>query len=112
MGTFEHNGRTIVTDFDMKPIPNRRFDWTATFEGYDGSDDSGEPIGWGTTEKEAVGELIEQVEETTSPHVTITRYSVALVAYLAFAALLGYGCYVSGYEDARDEIQQQKEHGL
>lgn len=59
----EHNGRKIVTDFDPKPIPNRRFDWTATFDGYDGSEESNEPIGRGATEKEAVGELIEKVEE-------------------------------------------------
>ncbi len=118
MNNLTYNGRKIVTDFDPKPIPNRRFDWTATFDGYDGSDGSQEPIGTGATEKEAVSELIEQVEGTTCPHETAFLRQLAsvrtltLAAILAFAAFVGYGCYVSGYENARDEIQQQKEHGL
>lgn len=63
MSSFEYKGRKIVTDFDMKPIPSRSCDWTATFDGYDGSEDSQEPFGRGTTEKEAVQALIEQVED-------------------------------------------------
>jgi hypothetical protein len=43
-------------------------------------------------------------------HCTLT--TLALMAALAGAALYGYACYVSGYENARDEIQQQKEQGL
>ena len=47
---------TIVTTFDAKPIPIRRFDWTATFEGYE----PGDPIGYGETEEQAINDLKEQ----------------------------------------------------
>jgi hypothetical protein len=50
----------IKTHYDPKPIPMRQFDWNAvdddTYD-YDG------PVGWGYTEKEAIGDLIEQLAE-------------------------------------------------
>lgn len=55
----------IITHHDPKPIPDRRFDWCAYREGYEGptqySDGSyeshGDPVGWGKTEAEAVIDL-------------------------------------------------------
>ena len=48
--------KKIETKFVNPPIPSRRWDWQATFEGYD----SGDPIGYGKTEKEAIEDLIEK----------------------------------------------------
>lgn len=45
--------RKIVTDFVYPPIPVRKFDWCAY---YDGTDPEG-PAGWGHTEKEAILDL-------------------------------------------------------
>lgn len=50
----------IVTDYWAKPIPDRSHDWSAVDdETYDG----GGPIGWGATEQEAIGDLLEQIDE-------------------------------------------------
>ncbi len=49
----------IVTNYWAKPIPMRQFDWEATFDGYD----MGDPVGYGTTEEEAINDLIQQVDE-------------------------------------------------
>lgn len=57
------NNRNIITSFDYPPIPNKRFDWSAIFDDYDGTDDSGSPIGYGATEKEAVEDLLEQIDK-------------------------------------------------
>lgn len=51
--------RKIVTEFICPPIPIRKFDWTATFDGYE----PGEPIGRGETEAEAIHDLYEQTGE-------------------------------------------------
>jgi hypothetical protein len=54
----------IRTWFEYPPIPIRSFDWGAMVD--DGSCDCPEchpPIGWGTTEQEAVADLMEQIEE-------------------------------------------------
>lgn len=53
----------IVTEFWMKPIPLRQFDWSAVTEDYDGAEDSHCPIGHGATEAEAIADLLEQLEE-------------------------------------------------
>ena len=47
--------RKINTHYDAKPIPDRRFDWVATFDDYDGGDidentASRDPIGFCRTE--------------------------------------------------------------
>lgn len=52
---------SVVTHYDPKPIPDRRFDWSAVDgETYDGP---GCPIGWGRTEDEARADLAEQMED-------------------------------------------------
>ena len=47
----------IVTDFIYPPIPDRRFDWSAVTDNYEG----GAPIGYGRTEAEAIADLNEQI---------------------------------------------------
>lgn len=59
----EYQGRKIITNFDYPPIPLREYDWSAVFDDYDGAEDSNCPIGRGVTEKDAVADLIDQVEE-------------------------------------------------
>lgn len=44
----------VKTDYWQKPIPDRRFDWIATLDSYDGP---GSPIGNGRTEAEALEDL-------------------------------------------------------
>lgn len=50
----------IITEHVYPPIPDRRFDWSAVTDGYEG----GDPIGYGRTEAEAIADLREQLEET------------------------------------------------
>ena len=53
----------IVTHYDPKPIPDRRFDWTA----YDGDTfGPGRPVGYGTTERDAIDDLVAQIEDAMS----------------------------------------------
>lgn len=52
----------IVTDYDPKPIPTAAFDWSAVDDAtYDG--DGFSPIGYGSTEEEAIEDLIEQIDD-------------------------------------------------
>ena len=44
----------FVTAFVNPPIPCRDFDWSAMHDGYD----AGDPIGWGSTESQAIDDLI------------------------------------------------------
>jgi hypothetical protein len=44
----------IITTYEYPPVPVRSFDWSACFEGYE----PGDPIGRGTTEAEAIAELL------------------------------------------------------
>jgi hypothetical protein len=44
----------IITRYDPKPIPDRRFDWSAVTADYD----LGAPIGYGRTEAEAINDLM------------------------------------------------------
>jgi hypothetical protein len=53
----------IITNFWMKPIPLRQFDWSAVTDNYDGAEDSNDPIGYGATEQEAMQDLIEQLRD-------------------------------------------------
>jgi len=49
----------ITTNYDPKPIPDRRFDWCA----YDGSNyDVGSPTGYGDTEEDAIEDLLLEIE--------------------------------------------------
>jgi hypothetical protein len=52
----------IITDCWMKPIADRRFDWSAVTDNYEG----GHPIGYGRTEPEAVADLKEQLDDYPS----------------------------------------------
>ena len=49
----------IKTEFWAKPIPMRQFDWTATEDDYE----PGCPIGYGSSENEAVADLLLQLED-------------------------------------------------
>jgi hypothetical protein len=52
----------IVTNFWMKPIPPRQFDWSAWRDGDEPNDDGQMTIGYGATEEEAIADLKEQLE--------------------------------------------------
>lgn len=51
---------TIITEYDPPPIPTRQFDWYAID---DDTYEPGCPIGWGTTEQEAINDLLEKLDE-------------------------------------------------
>jgi hypothetical protein len=56
----------ITTEFWPKPIPDRRFDWSAIdADTYDGAEDSSNrnQIGYGRTKAEAIADLLEQLED-------------------------------------------------
>lgn len=54
----------IITDYWMKPIPIRNFDWSAVDDDtYDGAPDAHSPIGHGATEADAIADLLERIEE-------------------------------------------------
>ena len=59
----EISGVKVITDFWMKPIPLRQFDWSAVLDSYDGSPDCNCPIGYGATEEAAVVDLLIAVED-------------------------------------------------
>ena len=48
----------IVTHHVYPPIPMRQFDWSAVTDDYEPE----HPIGWGSTEAEAIADLKEQLE--------------------------------------------------
>ena len=56
-------GEKIVTDYWPKPIPPRNFDWSAVTVSYDGAEDSRCPIGYGRTERDAIDDLVAQIED-------------------------------------------------
>lgn len=49
----------ILTHHEFPPIPLRCLDWSAVTEDYE----PGHPIGWGSTEAEAVADLKERLED-------------------------------------------------
>lgn len=56
----------ISTHYDPKPIPDRRFDWTAIDDStYDGAEDSStrNQIGFGATEADALADLHDKLAE-------------------------------------------------
>lgn len=64
MAFHQINGIRIRTNYDYPPIPIRQFDWSAIDDDtYDGADDSHCPIGHGTTEAEAIEDLLEQIAD-------------------------------------------------
>jgi hypothetical protein len=64
----------IKTHYDPKPIPDRRFDWSAIDDDtYDGAEDSGplaRAIGYGRTEQEAIADLKDRLEDYTDASTT------------------------------------------
>lgn len=56
----------IVTDYWAKPIPDRKFDWSAIDD--DTYDGPGCPIGYGATEEAARDDLLEQIAEKVNLH--------------------------------------------
>lgn len=67
------NGIKLRTDFIYPPIPIRSHDWSAVADDYDGADDSNCPIGYGTTEQEAITDLIEQIEDAAESSTPTTE---------------------------------------
>lgn len=53
----------VRTEHVFPPIPIRDYDWSAvddrTFDG------PGSPVGWGGTERQAIDDLIEQIQDQT-----------------------------------------------
>jgi hypothetical protein len=58
MAIEEFDGRQIITKHEYPPIPDRRFDWRAWFDG----EEEGGLQGWGTSEDAAIEALIENLE--------------------------------------------------
>jgi hypothetical protein len=50
----------IKTEYFAKPIPSRKFDWSAIDD--DTYDGPGSPVGYGSTEQEAIIDLIDKVQ--------------------------------------------------
>ena len=48
----------VITTFDPPPIPDRNHDWSARLDSYE----PGEPIGYGSTEADAVYDLYIEIE--------------------------------------------------
>lgn len=64
----------IVTSYIYPPIPDRRFDWQATLDDFDGAEDAGwQPHGHGRTEAEAIEELLVNLEDHDDPRAAILR---------------------------------------
>jgi len=100
----------IRTEYWLKPIPDRRWDWLATEEDYD----EGRPIGHGRTENEAIADLLELLaeeenEECTcrTPHVRITDIDPP-----AYKSIRDKWCPIHGkdpdeaYEEMRDRREE------
>lgn len=51
--------RKIILERIFPPIPSRKWDWSAVFDGYE----PGDPIGWGSSPEEATAELLDRLEE-------------------------------------------------
>jgi len=60
MNIHEYAGLKIATSYANPPIPTRSFDWVAYVDSW-GADES--PYGYGETEREAIAELLETLEE-------------------------------------------------
>lgn len=54
---------SIRTEFICPPIGNRNFDWVALLSDQDYEPDHNLPFGRGSTEQEAIMELIDQLKE-------------------------------------------------
>ena len=56
----EATPRKVITRYVYPPIPDRRFDWCAHYDG----DEEG-PTGWGRTEEEAIEDLASNSDVST-----------------------------------------------
>jgi len=54
-------GHKIHTEFVKPPIPTTAFDWCAILDGYE----PGDPSGAGSTEIEAIADLLQQIEDAS-----------------------------------------------
>jgi hypothetical protein len=63
----------IKTDYWMKPIPDRRFDWCAVDD--DTYDGPGSPIGHGRNEAEAVADLKDQLHDRMIDQMSDEEYA-------------------------------------
>jgi len=62
----------IKTDYWLKPIPMRNFDWTAVDDDrYDGTG----PVGCGRTRDEAIEDLLEKIEWQYGRDLTDAEYA-------------------------------------
>ena len=55
--------RKIVTSFVYPPIPIRSCDWQAHFDGDEPDDDGRMLVGYGSTEQEAINDLMDAFDE-------------------------------------------------
>lgn len=93
---FEATRGRIITDYWMKPIPMRCFDWSAVREDYDGAEDSNCPMGHGLTEQAAIDDLLE-IEEMHAE----TREAARLEKMMADAV---QECIDQGRADPRNPL--------
>jgi hypothetical protein len=49
--------RKIITSYWAKPIPNRAFDWSASYDGFEEG-----PYGYGETEQQAIADLTDNYD--------------------------------------------------
>lgn len=62
--------RRILTHYWQKPVPSNQYDWCATLDNYDvDCDENGYfsrcPIGYGSSEQQAIDNLQEQLDDGT-----------------------------------------------
>lgn len=57
MKTHHREGYLIQTSGWAKPIPDRRYDWSAVTDSYE----PGMPVGYGATEEAAIQDLLELI---------------------------------------------------
>jgi hypothetical protein len=56
----------LRTEYDPKPVPTDAFDWSAVLDDYDGAPDASSrcrAVGYGPTEKDAIADLLEAIDE-------------------------------------------------
>ena len=54
----------IATECHRPPIPTTKFDWSAVdADTYDPDRENAGPVGWGSTEAEAIADLMEQIAD-------------------------------------------------
>lgn len=61
--THPRAGEKIVTDVWAKPIPTNKFDWSASFDNDEPSDEGQMKQGFGATEQEAIDDLLLSTDE-------------------------------------------------